>query len=138
MWPVRTFLISAVLLLTLPAAWGASMGAQATPPPQSPPSFDQRYTEPIGIYKTGLGTFTQADVVDEQGGAGVLRPGLPDDVCVREARGGPLVPRGVEARPGLRHLLLGRGVGVGLVPERADDGRGIAVRLRRRRRRRCR
>ena len=56
MWPVRTLLISAVLLLILPAARGASVAAQATPPPQS---FEQRYTAPIGLYKTGLGTFTK-------------------------------------------------------------------------------
>ena len=38
------------------------------------------------------------DLVVEQGGAGVFRPGLPDDVRLCEARGDPLVPRGVEAR----------------------------------------
>src|SRR6187401_2349628 len=72
----------------------------------------------------------QADVVDEQGGTGVLRPGLPDDVFVCQARGRAVVPRDVEAGSGVRDLLLGRGLGVGLVPERPDDRRGIALRVR--------
>ena len=39
----------------------------------------------------------------------------------------PVVPRGVDRRPGLRHLLLGRGVGLGLVPEPEDGRRRRAV-----------
>ena len=70
-----------------------------------------------------------ADLIVQQGGPGVLQPGLPDDVCVRQARGGAVVPRGVEARSQLRDLLLGRSVGVGLVPERPDDRAGGAARV---------
>ena len=113
------------------AAAGLCLVAAVAARAQQPRSLYDRYTEPIQIFKTGLGTFTQADLVDEQGGAGVLRPGLPDDVFVRQARGGAVVPRGVEARSRVRDLLLGRGVGVGLVPERADDRRGSAARVRR-------
>ena len=72
-----------------------------------------------------------ADLHHEQGSAGVFRPGLPDDVRVRAPRRGALVPRGVEARSRLRHLLLGRRLGVGLVLERPDVGRAVAVCLRR-------
>ena len=35
---------------------GASSARAQTPPP---PSFEDRYTEPIQIFKTGLGTFTK-------------------------------------------------------------------------------
>jgi hypothetical protein len=45
-----TVLLALVLLRTLGA------GAQATPPS---PSFEQRYTAPIELYKTGLGRFTK-------------------------------------------------------------------------------
>ena len=108
----------------------ASSFAQA-PPAQAPPpkSVFERYTEPIEIFKTGLGTFTRPISSTNQRSAGVLQPGLPDDVRVREARGGAVVPRSVEARSRLRHLLLGRGVGVGIVPERADERRRSAARL---------
>ena len=50
--------------------------------------------------------------------------------AVRQARGRAFVPRSLEARSGLRDLLLGRGVGVGLVPQRADERRGGAARVR--------
>ncbi len=62
--------------------------------------------------------------------AGLLRPGPPDDVRVREAGGGAVVPGGVEAGSGLRHLLLGRGVGMGVVPERTDVAGRVAPRVR--------
>ena len=66
-----------------------------------------------------------ADFFERQGSPGVFRSGLSDDVFVRQGGGGALVSRVVEARSGLRDLLLGRSVGVGLVPERTDDrGRG--------------
>ena len=71
------------------------------------------------------------DLHQEQGSAGVFRPGLPDDVRVRAPRRDPLVPRSVEARSRVRDLLLGRRLGVGLVPERPDVGRSVAVRVRR-------
>jgi hypothetical protein len=43
---VRTLLIAAVLSATLSAE-------------QSSASFEQRYTAPIDLFKTGLGTFTK-------------------------------------------------------------------------------
>ena len=100
--------------------------------PQTRQTLYDRYTEPIGIYHDRARHVHQADLLVEQGGPGVLRSGLPDDVRVREARSRAVVSRGVEARSGLRHLLLGRGVGVGVVPERADDRRGGAARVCRR------
>jgi tetratricopeptide (TPR) repeat protein len=57
---MRTVLIAAVILCTLP-----SLGAQSAPasrPAQSQPAsstFEQRYTAPIDLFKTGLGTFTK-------------------------------------------------------------------------------
>src|SRR2546425_1677762 len=73
----------------------------------------------------------QTDILDEQGGAGVLRSGLSDDVRLRQGGGGTVVPRSVETRCRLRDLLLGRSVGVGVVPQRADERRGSAACVRR-------
>jgi tetratricopeptide (TPR) repeat protein len=47
---------AAALLSTLSAVGTPSSSSQATP---APPSFEQRYTAPIELYKTGLGTFTK-------------------------------------------------------------------------------
>src|SRR5919109_2471687 len=63
----------------------------------------------------------------ERAGAGVLQSGRPDDVCVREARCGALISRSVEERPGVRDVLLGRRLGVGIVFERTDVERTRAV-----------
>ena len=52
---MRSFLLSAVLLPCCAAILIANQGGQ-TP---AQPSAGDRYTAPIGIYKTGLGTFTK-------------------------------------------------------------------------------
>ena len=91
-------------------------GSQVRRRPHRPPLQRPRHLPP-------------PDLLDERGSAEVLRSGLPDDVRLRAARRGALVPRVVEARSELRHLLLGRGLGVGLVPERADAGRAVALRV---------
>ncbi len=55
---MRTRLIAALLLCicTAPGLWATSARDQATP---APPSFDQRYTAPIELFKNGLGTFSK-------------------------------------------------------------------------------
>ncbi len=50
---MRTISLCLVLFCTLP---GAGLTAQSTP---APSSFEQRYTAPIDLFKTGLGTFTR-------------------------------------------------------------------------------
>ena len=98
---------------------------------QQPRSLYERYTEPIQIFKTGLGTFTrpmsstnkEAQAFFDQGFQMMYAFAKPEAVrSFREAW---------KRDPELRDLLLGRSVGVGLVPERADDRRGVAARLRR-------
>ena len=50
-------LLSLVLLSVLPASWPAAPSAEAQGAP--PPSLEQRYTAPIELFKTGLGTFAK-------------------------------------------------------------------------------
>jgi len=59
--PVRILLISAVLSCAVPGTGVLGFPAQSTPAPRppQPPSFEQRYTAPIELFKTGLGTFTK-------------------------------------------------------------------------------
>ena len=72
------------------------------------------------------------DLLEQRGGPAVLRPGDAADVRVRQGGRGQVIPRVLDTRPRLRHLLLGRGLGLGLVSERADATPGSAPRLRRR------
>ena len=110
----RAASVGLLLALSISPSAAQEQGA----PSAAPKTLFERYTQPIDIYKTGLGHVHAPDLVVQQGSAGVLRPGLSDDVRVRQARGGAVVPRIVEARSELRDLLLGRSVGVGVVPER--------------------
>ena len=109
----------------VPAIAGICIVLAAALEAQQPRSCD-RYTEPIQIYKIGLGTFTKP--MSSTRSAGVLRPGLSDDVFVAKP-GRAVVSRGVEARRRVRDLLLGRSVGLGIMPECADDGRRVSMRV---------
>ena len=108
---------------------GSSAGWAQESHLDAPGEIPKYVRDPIPLYTTGLGPFHRPISSQERRSAGLLRPGLPDDVRVRAARRHPLVPRSVEARPRVRDLLLGRGLGVGLVPERPDVRRPVAVRV---------
>ena len=49
-----------LLSVALPVLAGMSVVAVAAQEPQAPRAWTQRYTDPIQIYETGLGTFTRA------------------------------------------------------------------------------
>ncbi len=112
----------------------ASLACVVAAVAQTPParSLYDRYTEPIPIYKTGLGTFTrpmssknkEAQAFFDQGFQMMYSFAKPEAVrSFREAW---------KKRSRVRDLLLGRGVGVGVVPQRADERRGVAARVCRR------
>src|SRR5947207_1471238 len=63
------------------------------------------------------------NLVVERRGAGVLQSGVPIDVRVRARGGRAIIPRGREARPAVRDVLLGRSVGVESVSERRPECR---------------
>ena len=87
--------------------------------------------DPIPLYTTGLGPFHRPISSTNKEAQAFFDQGFQMHVRLRAPRRDPLVPRSVEARSRLRDLLLGRGLGVGLVSERPDVRRSVAVRLRR-------
>ena len=99
---------------------GSLAGAAGAQQPAQRSVFE-RYTEPIEIYKTGLGTFTRPISSSNKEAQAFFDQGFQMMYAFAKPRGGAVVPRVLEARSRLRDLLLGRSVGVGLVPERADD-----------------
>ena len=102
---------------------GAGIGGQARRTPRVHQEADRADAEgPRPVHACHL--------LEERRGAGVLHAGHADDVRVCQGRCDPVVPRGVDRRSGLRHLPLGRGVGMGLVPEPEDGRRRCAVRVR--------
>ena len=115
------------VLIALCRSW-PQPGGPAQHDQHDPGPLPKYVAEPIALFKVGLGPFTRRSPHQSRS-AGVLRPGLPDDVRLRAPRRGALVPRSVEARSRVRDLLLGRRLGVGLVPERPDVRRAVAVRL---------
>ena len=113
------------------AAAGLCLVAAVAARAQQPRSLYDRYTEPIQIFKTGLGTFTkpmsstnkEAQAFFDQGFQMMYSFAKPEAVrSFREAW---------KRDPECAICYWGEGVGVGLVPERADDRRGIAARVRR-------
>ncbi len=99
---------------------------------QQPRSLYDRYTEPIQIYKTGLGTFTkpisstnkEAQAFFDQGFQMMYSFAKPEAVrSFREAW---------KRDPDCAICYWGEALGVGLVPERADDrARNAPLRVRR-------
>ena len=70
-----------------------------------------------------LGRFCAARRHREPAGAGVLRPGPSARLGLQPRRGGARLPRRAGARPVLRDVLLGRGVGA-RPAHQLPDGRG--------------
>ena len=79
------------------------------------------------VLPRGARTADPADHDEVAARAAVLRPGRPDDVRVHAVAGGAFVPPGPAGGPELRDVLLGRGVGLGAVPERRDGARRRAA-----------
>ena len=96
----------------------------------TPGEIPKYVRDPIPLYTTGLGPFHRPISSKNKEAQAFFDQGFQMMYAFAKPRGGALVPRSVEARSGLRDLLLGRRLGVGLVPERPDDRRAVAVRLR--------
>ena len=105
--------------------------AAQQPTAPDPGPLPKYVADPISLFTTGLGTFTrpissnnpEAQKFFDQGFQMMYSFARLD--AVRSFR------ESWKRDPELRHLLLGRGLGLGLVPERPDAGRPVALRLRR-------
>ena len=96
-----------------PAAQQQSANPAALPPIAA---------QPIPLYKVGLGTFTRRISSSNAEAQAYFDQGFQLMYSFGKCRGGSILPRGVEAGPRLRHLLLGRSLGLGIQPEPGDVG----------------
>ena len=96
---------------------GTAVETQSKPPAAEPhtdhaappAAFNGR----IALYKTAMGPFKRPISSRNSEAQAFFNQGFQLMYAFARARGGAIVSRGGDARPRVRHLLLGRGVGVG-------------------------